>query len=126
MRAKFIEQSASIGVLVTAMACPVCWPLFALVGSSLGLGILAPWEGILMNYVFPPLVVLGAVGSVVSFKSHRKVIPLVIGLLSATMILFGFYVGWQLVLMYIGIFGMLLASVLSYLEARKEQKICSQ
>jgi len=126
MLTKFIEQSASVGILVTAMACPVCWPLFALAGSSLGLGILAPWEGILMNYVFPPLVMLGAVGSIVSFKSHRKVIPLVVGLLSAAIILFGFYVGWQLVLMYIGIFGMLLASVLSYLEIRKKNEICSQ
>lgn len=126
MRIKFIEQSASIGVVLTAMACPACWPLFALLGSSLGLGILAPWEGILMNYVFPPFVVLGAVGSVLSFKSHHKVIPLMIGLASAAMILYGFYAGWLLVVMYVGILGMILASVLSYIEAKKRKVICSQ
>jgi mercuric ion transport protein len=126
MRVIFIEQSASVGVLLTAMACPACWPLFALLGSSLGLGILAPWEGVLMNYVFPPFVVLGAIGSILSFKSHNKIIPLLIGLASAAMILFGFYAGWLLVLMYVGIFGMMLASVLSYIEAKKRKEICSQ
>ncbi len=80
MWTKFIEQSASVGVLVTAMACPACWPLFAL---AIGLG-------------------------------------------SAAMILYGFYVGWQLLVMYLGIFGMLLAFALSYLELRKVKKICEQ
>lgn len=111
-------------MFMTALACPVCWPLFAGVGGTLGLGILAPWEGIMMNYVFPPFVVVALIGTVLSYRNHRQVIPLILGVLSGSLILFGFYVGWQLMLMYIGIFGLLAASVLSYLANKQQAKIC--
>lgn len=111
-------------MFITALSCPVCWPLFAGIGGALGLGILAPWEGIMMNYVFPPFVVVALIGTVFSYKNHQQVVPLVFGVLSGSLVLFGFYVGWQLMLMYIGIFGLLVSSVLSFLANKKQAKIC--
>lgn len=124
MKFLFIDKIGAIGTLVTAMACPACWPLFATVGSALGLGILLPWEGILMNFVFPTTAALATVGSVLSFRSHKKRLPLIVGLLSGAAILLGFYVGWQLLLMYIGIFGLLISSILGHLANRQQEKLC--
>lgn len=124
MKITFLDKVGGVGVLLTAMACPACWPLFAAAGSALGLGILAPWEGIMMNYVFLPLVVLSMVGSYFSFRFHRKSLPLICGMLSGLLILFGFYAGWYLTLMYIGIFGLLASAILSYLANRSQARLC--
>lgn len=126
MNITFLDKLGGVGVVVTAMACPACWPLFAAAGSALGLGILAPWEGIMMNYVFPPLVVLSMAGSYFSFRFHRKWLPLACGVLSGLLILFGFYAGWYLTLMYIGIFGLLASAVLSYFANRKQAQLCQK
>ncbi len=124
MKLTFVDKFGSIGVFVTALACPVCWPLFAGLGSALGLGMLAPWEGLMMDYVFPPFVVVALVGTLISYSNHKKLIPTILGVGSALLVLYGFYVGWQLVLMYIGIFGLLISSVLSFFANKRQAKIC--
>jgi len=126
MKITFIDKVGTTGVLVTAMACPVCWPLFALAGSTLGLGILAPWEGFLMNYVFPPFVVISMLGSYFSYRYHRSLLPLGCGVLSGLLILLGFYAGWHLTLMYVGIFGLLVAAILSYFANKRQEQICQK
>ncbi len=124
MKLMFLEKTGAIATLVTAMACPACWPLFAGIGSALGLGFLLPLEGVMMNFVFPAVVVIASVGSIASFRSHRSLVPLMIGLTSSGLILIGFYIGWQLTLMYIGIFGLLISAVLGHIANRKQEKLC--
>ncbi len=124
MKLTFVDKIGSMGMLLTALACPVCWPLFAGLGSALGLGVLAPWEGIMMDYVFPPFVVVALVGTLLSYRNHRKLMPTILGVGSALLVLYGFYVGWQLMLMYIGIFGLLISTVLSFLANKRQAKIC--
>lgn len=124
MNITFVDKIGATGTLFTALACPVCWPLFATAGSALGLGILAPFEGILMVYVFPTVIVISMVGAYLSFRFHKQLIPLVVGILSGVFALYGFYVGWILILMYIGIFGILIASILSFFATRKQKLLC--
>lgn len=124
MKLHYIERIGAAGTFITALACPACWPLFATLGSALGLGILLPWEGILMTYVFPALVVVSVIGSALSYRQHKKVIPTLIGIVSATLILIGFYFGWILTLMYIGIFGLLASALLSHRAHREHSKLC--
>ena len=119
MKLTFVEKVGSLGVLGTAAACPVCWPLFATAGSAMGLGILAPYEPVIMNVVFPGFVLIALVGGVFGFLNHRKLLPLILNIASVSLILYGFYGGWHLVLMYIGIFGVLISSVLGYLANRQ-------
>lgn len=124
MNITFVDKLGAIGTLFTALACPVCWPLFAVAGSALGLGILAPYEGIMMVYVFPSVIVISMVGACLSYRFHKNFIPLGIGILSGVFALYGFYVGWILILMYIGIFGILISSILSFFATRKQKLIC--
>lgn len=114
-----LEKVGSIGTFITAAACPVCWPLFASIGATLGLGILAPYEGVLMTIVFPAFILISVVGTILSFINHRTYLPLLVSLLSAALVLYGFYGGWHLTLMYIGIFGLLAGSVLGFFANKK-------
>lgn len=124
MKLTFIEKIGSSGVLLTALACPVCWPLFASIGGALGLGFLAPYESVLMVYVFPLFVSVALLGTVLSYRYHRELLPLIIGVVSALFVLVGFYINWQLTLMYVGIFGLLISSALSFRANRKAKLKC--
>ena len=113
------EKIGSVGTFIVASACPVCWPLFIPIGSALGLGFLQPYEGIMMNYVFPLLVVITLIGSYLGYRIHRTFVPLAVTGVSVALILIGFYGGWHLVLMYIGIIGVLVGSVLGFMAKKK-------
>lgn len=126
MKITFVDKFGSAGVLLTALSCPACWPLFASAGSALGLGILLPYEPILMNFAFPGFMGIALGGSVLSFRFHKQLAPLLIGVTSPLMALYGFYFGWIVVLMYIGIFGCMISAVLSYIATRKQKLICEK
>ncbi|PHR90766.1 MAG: hypothetical protein COA78_34445 [Blastopirellula sp.] len=124
MKLTFIDKVGSLGALLSAMACPVCWPLFATLGSSIGLGVLAPWEGVISNYVFPLFVLVAVVGGVISFRAHKQPLPLIVEIVSGLLIIFGIYASWQPTFVYIGIFGLLLSSTLGYFALKREEKLC--
>jgi hypothetical protein len=45
MQRTVVEKVGSIGAIIAALACPICFPKLALVGLAVGLGVLAPYEG---------------------------------------------------------------------------------
>ena len=97
----FIDKIGSIGSLLAAAACPACFPMWAVVGSALGLGILHPFEGKVF-FVFQLLVAVALVGSIISYFNHRKVLPLLTGTISPALIFFGLYVFFHPVIVYSG------------------------
>lgn len=122
MKLDIVERFGSIGTIIVAASCPGCWPLLIPIGSALGLGFLQPYEGIMMNIVFPIFVIVTLIGSYLGYRIHRTLFPLAVTGASVLLILIGFYGGWHLVLMYIGILGILVGSVLGFL-AKKQCKI---
>ncbi len=122
MKLGFLEKIGSISTLLVASACPVCWPLFIPIGSALGLGFLQPYEGIMMNIVFPAFVAVTLIGSVMGYRIHRAYYPLAVSSISVLLILYGFYGGWHRELMYIGIIGVFIGSVLGII-AKKHCRI---
>ncbi len=125
MKLLFLDKLGAIGTFAAAISCPVCWPLFASLGSALGLGFLLPYEGTIMRVVFPGFVGLGLIGSVVSFLYHREKLPLVVGVASALLIFYGFYGGWYRLPMYIGIFGLPVSAMLSVAANRRKRISCT-
>ena len=108
----------SIGSVIAALACPACFPFFAVVGSALGLGVFLPFEGTVF-LVFQILVGLALVGNIISFFSHRKLLPLVVGVMSPLLIFFAIYIYWNSRFLYAGLFGLLAASVLNFMAKRR-------
>jgi mercuric ion transport protein len=113
-----IEKIGTIGAVLAAAACPACFPMLAIVGTALGLGILSPFEGWVF-IVFQILVVVAALGSTLSFLRHRRSLPLIIGVAGAALIFFALYVRFSQVLLYLGLVGLAAASVLNYIANRQ-------
>ena len=70
MKWGFVEKIGSIGALLAAAACPACFPSLAVVGATLGLGVLSSFEGWAF-VLFKSLVLVALVGNVLSYLNHR-------------------------------------------------------
>ena len=66
-----VEKSGTIGAIVSAAACPVCFPKLALVGAMLGLGVLAPFEGYVAN-ILQALVIAALLGQIIAYRRYRN------------------------------------------------------
>jgi len=121
VKPKSLDRIGAVGVFVTAAGCPICFPLFAVVGSTLGLGFLRPYEGILM-FAFQFFVLLSLIGNMIYYRINKKILPLVIGISSTVLIFFSFHIYFRHTLIYAGMFGLMAAAILNYLGKRNCEK----
>jgi len=71
VQTKIIEKVGSIGAIMGALACPICFPKLALVGLAVGLGVLAPYEGYMAKGV-QVLFVVALIGQIAAYRQHQN------------------------------------------------------
>jgi hypothetical protein len=108
-----LDRIGAVGALLAAVATPCCFPLFAVVGATLGFGALGRYESAVL-YIFQAFAVLSLVGLAVAFRSHRNAFPLVLGIASVTALIYTFYGSFSSTALYSGLFGLLAASGWNY------------
>ena len=92
--------------------------MFGIVLSALGFGSFELFGGVTM-YIFLLFVVLSIIGSLFSFKYNKKILPLLIGVVSGLLVFYNYFFdtkGYDT--LYIGIFGLIIASIINYYETR--------
>ena len=103
-----LEKLGSVGALVAAAACPVCFPKLALIGALFGLGAFGAYEAQLI-VAAQLLVGLAVLGHVLAYRRHRSKPRLALALASAVAFFAGLYVfEW---LAYAGFTGLIAASI---------------
>ncbi len=118
MKSAVIEKVGSVGAILAALACPACFPVLAVVSTALGLGIFRPFEGWVF-VVFQILVLIALVGNILSFSRHRRVLPLILGAISPTLIFSVLYVRFNQPLLYVGLCGLAAASLWNFIANRQ-------
>jgi hypothetical protein len=113
-----LDKLGALGTLLAAAACPACFPLLAVVGSALGLGIFARFEGYVM-YVLQAFVLLALVGNVLAYRGHRKIALLIAGVGSPLVVFYAIHVSFSPLLMYVGLAGLSVTAVGNYLAGRR-------
>lgn len=103
------EQIGSIGSIVAAAACPVCFPKLALIGAVFGLGAFGAYESQLF-VAAQALVAVAVVGHAAAYRRHRNPWPLAAALASALAVFAGIYLLRTEWLAYIGFAGLVAAS----------------
>ena len=111
------------GIIVTALFSPCCFPLFAFVGSALGLGTFELFGNWTM-WVLIAMVVVTVAGMVFSYRIHRCLYPLAIAVPGALLIAYGFYTMSISPFMYIGMFLMLAATAVNYYRFKLHNTPC--
>lgn len=106
----YLDKLGSFGSIITAAACPACFPQLAALGTLLGLGALSSYEGQIF-LATKILVVLAIVGHVLAYQTHRLVWLVVSGAGGGVLFFLGMYVFDSEGVIYLGLVAMLLASV---------------
>ena len=118
MSTNILDKVGSVGAVIAGAAVPCCFPFLSLIGSILGLSFLAPYETYIM-YAMQVLVVLALVGTVIAYRGHRKVLPLMLGILSTASVLYSVNTNLNIYLLYGGMAGLLIVAVWNSIEGRR-------
>ena len=110
-----IDKLGTIGLFITALFSPCCFPLFAFGASALGLGSFELFGGWTM-WIFMVMVFISVIGFYISYTKHNSMYPLIIAILSAGLIFFGFFANNYISLIYIGMLGILIATIVNYYQ----------
>lgn len=113
-----LDKIGSVGAVFAGAAVPCCFPFLSLFGSILGLSFLARYESTIM-WVLQGFVLLALVGSVIAYRGHRKIAPLILAILSTASILYGINTTLDIYFIYGGMIGLLIVSVWNSIESRR-------
>ena len=113
-----LDRIGSAGALISAIAAPCCFPLFAAFGTVAGLSGLGPYENVIL-YIFQGFALLTLAGLALSFRQHRDVGPLIVGALACASLAYHFYWQFSLSALYGGLFALVAATVWNYLSSRR-------
>jgi hypothetical protein len=117
-KTSIIERIGVIGIVLTAITSPCCFPLFGIVLSALGFGSFELFGSVTM-YIFLTFVVLSIIGSVFSFLFHKKILPLLVGIISGLLIFYNYFFDEESNnTMYIGMVGLMISSLMNYYESK--------
>lgn len=123
MATNILDKVGSVGAVIAGAAVPCCFPFLSLIGSILGLSFLAPYEAYVM-YAMQVLVVAALVGTVIAYHSHRKILPLLLGIVSTGAVLYAMNTNLNLYFLYSGLGGLLIVAVWNSIEAKRCAEAC--
>ena len=123
MASNILDKVGSVGAVIAGAAVPCCFPFLSLIGGILGLSFLAPYESYVM-YAMQALVLLALVGSAIAYRGHRKIIPLILSIVSTAAVLYAVNTDMNIKLIYGGMTGLLVAAVWNSIEAKRCADAC--
>jgi len=65
------EKLGALGAIVSAMGCASCFPVLGALGSALGMGFLAQFEGTFINTLLPLFATIALVSALASWWSYK-------------------------------------------------------
>ena len=81
------DKAGVIGTVVSAAACPACFPALASLGAAMGLGIFAEYEGLFMTTLLPLFAGIALVANALGWLRHRQWRRSVLGMLGPAIVL---------------------------------------
>ena len=123
MATNILDKLGSVGAVVAGAAVPCCFPFLSLIGGILGLSFLAPYESYVM-YAIQALVLLALVGSIIAYRGHRKIIPLILSVASTAAVLFAVNTNMNIYLIYGGMIGLIIVAIWNSIEAKRCADAC--
>lgn len=111
-----IDKLGTVGLFLTAIFSPCCFPIFAFIASALGLGSFELFGGWTM-WVFQAMIIISIVGFYISYRKHQCMYPLLIAIPSALSIFYGYHFNdsdYYTYFIYAGMLGLLIATIVNY------------
>ena len=120
-----IDKIGTIGLFITALSSPCCFPLFAFAASALGLGSFELFGGWTM-WIFQGMALLSVIGTYISYRQHKQLLPLIIAILSALLIGYSYNfidADYWIYLIYTGMTGLMVSAAINYFDNKKNKRM---
>jgi len=88
---KLGDKTSTLGAIVSAMGCGMCFPAIASLGGALGLGFLSQWEWFLVETLLPLFAVLAILINGLGWFNHHQWKRSAIGMLGPIILLISLY-----------------------------------
>ncbi|MBC7650196.1 MAG: MerC domain-containing protein [Deinococcales bacterium] len=111
-----IDKLGTVGLFITAIFSPCCFPIFAFIASAVGLGSFELFGGWTM-WIFQVMIIIAIVGFYISYRMHQCMYPLFIAIPSAVLIFYGYHFNnsdYYTYYIYAGMVGLLVATIVNY------------
>ncbi len=81
------DKAGVVGTVVSAAACPACFPALASLGAAMGLGIFAQYEGLIMTTLLPLFAAVALVANALGWLRHRQWHRSLLGMIGPAIVL---------------------------------------
>jgi len=123
---------ASLGAVVSAMGCAMCFPAIASFGGAIGMGFLGQWEWTFINTLLPIFAWIALVINALGWFGHKQWLRSAIGMLGPTLLLLSLYpwfqYGWSAYVTYSALGLMVIVSIGDFVypaNKRCDDKSCA-
>lgn len=129
---RIADKAGATGSVVSGMGCSMCFPALASLGSTLGLGFLAPWERLFITTLLPLFAVVALAANLFAWYRHRRAYRGLLGVAGPVLVLFGLApfliglglpVGYSRGIFYVGLSLMIVSAVWDF--ARPASRHCA-
>lgn len=118
------DKLGAVGAVLSAVAAPCCFPLFAAIGGALGLGSVPFLRGN-APILIEVMTALALFGQVASYRQHQKKGPLLLGGVSAGLVAFAYFLNYHVWLVYAALAGLTIAAVWNVVNSHRVHRCCS-
>lgn len=123
---KWLEKLGSVGAVVSAAGCSMCFPALGTLAGAIGLGFLSRWEGLFINTLLPTFAWLVLLLNAIAAWHHRNGVRAMISLVGPVLLLLSLYplfqYRWSVYLTYAALILMVAVSIWDLL--RPTRKSC--
>ncbi|MUV14581.1 organomercurial transporter MerC [Noviluteimonas gilva] len=113
---KAIDKASSAGALLSALSCAGCFPALGSLGVAIGLGFLAPYEGLMFRKLLPAFAALALLANLVAWYRHKNPVRGGLSVVGPVAVLLALLVFWHhdwgIFLFYVGLALMVCVSLL--------------
>lgn len=69
---RIFDKTGTLGTIVAALGCAACFPALGGLATTIGLGFLRQFEGVLINPLLPAFTTLVHVANVPAYLTHQR------------------------------------------------------
>jgi len=92
---RIFDKVGSLGAIVSAMGCSLCFPAIASLGGALGMGFLGQWEWTFINTLLPIFAWIALFINALGWFSHKQWLRSLPGMLGPVLLLLSLYPWFQ-------------------------------
>jgi len=117
------DKLGAVGAVLSVVASPCCFPLFATIGGVLGLGSIPILRGN-AAVLIQAMTALAFVGQMAAYRQHRRRGPLLTSAASVGLVILAYFVSYHVLLIYGALAGLTVAAVWNLVISRRVRSCC--